>query len=42
MRFKSLSFYDYNEDKKTLLDKPYANDNGLDFDDSEFDSQSDY
>jgi hypothetical protein len=41
MRFKSLSFYDYNEDKKSLLDS-CANVNSLDFDDSEFDSASDY
>ena len=39
-RFKALSFYDYNEDKKNLLEST-AND-GLDFDDSEMDSASEY
>jgi len=41
IRFKQLSFYDFDEDKKNLID-PSNVDNTLDFDESEYDSASDY
>lgn len=37
MRFKSLSFYDYDEDKRNLFDKNHSDSNNLDFDDDEMD-----